>query len=42
MFILSGVRQPPMLQQYKLSQNQVHGSPGSNYQQAAVAQNSPG
>ncbi|CAF99210.1 unnamed protein product, partial [Tetraodon nigroviridis] len=36
------VRQQPMLQQYKLSQNQVHGSPGPNYQQTTVTQNSPG
>ncbi|XP_037608532.1 nipped-B-like protein B isoform X2 [Sebastes umbrosus] len=27
------VMQQPMIQQYKISQNQVHGSPGSNYQQ---------
>eukprot|EP00066_Takifugu_rubripes_P013950 XP_011603216.1 PREDICTED: nipped-B-like protein B isoform X2 [Takifugu rubripes] len=36
------VRQQPMMQQYKMSQNQVHGSPGSNYQQTTVTQNSPG
>uniref|UniRef100_H3CUG8 Nipped-B protein n=1 Tax=Tetraodon nigroviridis TaxID=99883 RepID=H3CUG8_TETNG len=31
-----------VLPQYKLSQNQVHGSPGPNYQQTTVTQNSPG
>ncbi|KAK1884482.1 Nipped-B-like protein B [Dissostichus eleginoides] len=28
------VMQQPMVQQFKISQNQVHGSPGSNYQQS--------
>ncbi|XP_034047622.1 nipped-B-like protein B [Thalassophryne amazonica] len=32
------VMQQPMIQQYKMSQNQVHGSPASNYQQATVPQ----
>lgn len=41
-FIPSDVRQQPMMQQYKMSQNQVHGSPGSNYQQTTVTQTSPG
>uniref|UniRef100_A0AAQ4PLU0 Nipped-B protein n=1 Tax=Gasterosteus aculeatus aculeatus TaxID=481459 RepID=A0AAQ4PLU0_GASAC len=36
------VMQQPMLQQYKLSQNQVHGSPGSNYQQTSVPQSPSG
>ncbi|XP_068608687.1 nipped-B-like protein B [Brachionichthys hirsutus] len=30
--------QQPMMPHYKVSQNQVHGSPGSNYQQATVHQ----
>lgn len=41
-YLFSGARQQPMMQQYKMSQNQVHGSPGSNYQQTTVTQNSPG
>uniref|UniRef100_A0A8C2ZHW6 Nipped-B protein n=1 Tax=Cyclopterus lumpus TaxID=8103 RepID=A0A8C2ZHW6_CYCLU len=32
----------PMMQQYKMSQNQVHGSPGSNYQQTTVPQSPSG
>ncbi|XP_076613509.1 nipped-B-like protein B isoform X3 [Chaetodon auriga] len=36
------VMQQPMMQQYKLSQNQVHGSPGSNYQQTTVPQSPSG
>ncbi|XP_037339727.2 nipped-B-like protein isoform X1 [Pungitius pungitius] len=36
------VMQQPMLQQYKISQNQVHGSPGSNYQQTTVPQSPSG
>lgn len=39
---LLGVMQQPMIQQYKISQNQVHGSPGSNYQQTAVPQSPSG
>ncbi|CAB1441659.1 unnamed protein product [Pleuronectes platessa] len=35
------VMQQPMMQQYKIAQNQMHGSPGSNYQQAAVPQSPP-
>ncbi|XP_055087467.1 nipped-B-like protein B isoform X2 [Periophthalmus magnuspinnatus] len=30
------VRQPSLIQQYKVTQNQVHGSPASNYQQTSV------
>ncbi|XP_068429605.1 nipped-B-like protein B isoform X2 [Clinocottus analis] len=36
------VMQQPMMQQYKISQNQVHGSPGSNYQQTTVPQSPSG
>ncbi|XP_034752577.1 nipped-B-like protein isoform X2 [Etheostoma cragini] len=36
------VMQQPMMQQYKMSQNQVHGSPGSNFQQTTVPQSPPG
>ncbi|KAK9532406.1 hypothetical protein VZT92_009788 [Zoarces viviparus] len=36
------VMQQPMMQQYKMSQNQVHGSPGSNYQQTSVPQSPSG
>uniref|UniRef100_A0A8C2ZGU9 Nipped-B protein n=1 Tax=Cyclopterus lumpus TaxID=8103 RepID=A0A8C2ZGU9_CYCLU len=39
---LLGVMQQPMMQQYKMSQNQVHGSPGSNYQQTTVPQSPSG
>lgn len=44
-FLLSqpvGVLQQPLIQQYKVPQNQVHGSPGSNYQQTTVAQSPSG
>uniref|UniRef100_A0A3Q1J4Q2 Nipped-B protein n=1 Tax=Anabas testudineus TaxID=64144 RepID=A0A3Q1J4Q2_ANATE len=37
-----GVIQQPLMQQYKISQNQVHGSPASNYQQTAVPQSPSG
>uniref|UniRef100_A0A8D0D6G7 Nipped-B protein n=1 Tax=Sander lucioperca TaxID=283035 RepID=A0A8D0D6G7_SANLU len=37
-----GGKEEPMMQQYKVSQNQVHGSPGSNYQQTTVPQSPPG
>ncbi|XP_026212056.1 nipped-B-like protein A isoform X2 [Anabas testudineus] len=36
------VIQQPLMQQYKISQNQVHGSPASNYQQTAVPQSPSG
>ncbi|XP_054468120.1 nipped-B-like protein [Anoplopoma fimbria] len=36
------VMQQPIMQQYKVSQNQVHGSPGSNYQQTTVPQSPSG
>ncbi|KAM4527458.1 nipped-B-like protein B isoform 2-T4 [Odontesthes bonariensis] len=36
------VLQPPLIQQYKISQNQVHGSPGLNYQQTTVSQSPSG
>ncbi|XP_041825130.1 nipped-B-like protein B [Melanotaenia boesemani] len=36
------VLQQPLIQQYKISQNQVHGSPGLNYQQTTVAQSPSG
>ncbi|XP_041815980.1 nipped-B-like protein isoform X1 [Chelmon rostratus] len=36
------VMQQPMMQQYKMSQNQMHGSPGSNYQQTTVPQSPSG
>ncbi|XP_069028403.1 nipped-B-like protein B isoform X2 [Embiotoca jacksoni] len=36
------VMQQPMIQQYKISQNQVHGSPASNYQQTSVPQSPSG
>ncbi|XP_040014225.1 nipped-B-like protein isoform X2 [Xiphias gladius] len=36
------VIQQPMMQQYKISQNQVHGSPASNYQQTTVPQSPSG
>uniref|UniRef100_A0A3Q1BMG9 Nipped-B protein n=1 Tax=Amphiprion ocellaris TaxID=80972 RepID=A0A3Q1BMG9_AMPOC len=39
---LWGVMQQPMMQQYKMSQNQVHGSPASNYQQTTVPQSPSG
>uniref|UniRef100_A0A3Q3B2G1 Nipped-B protein n=1 Tax=Kryptolebias marmoratus TaxID=37003 RepID=A0A3Q3B2G1_KRYMA len=32
----------PLIQQYKISQNQVHGSPASNYQQTTVPQSPSG
>uniref|UniRef100_A0A3Q3QRL1 Nipped-B protein n=1 Tax=Monopterus albus TaxID=43700 RepID=A0A3Q3QRL1_MONAL len=32
----------PLIQQYKISQNQVHGSPASNYQQSSVPQSPSG
>lgn len=41
-FYLLGVRQQPMMQPYKMSQNQVHGSPASNYQQTTVPQSPSG
>ncbi|XP_055007251.1 nipped-B-like protein B, partial [Boleophthalmus pectinirostris] len=34
--VWGGVRQPSLIQQYKVTQNQVHGSPASNYQQTSV------
>nr|XP_046230499.1 nipped-B-like protein B isoform X2 [Scatophagus argus] len=40
--VWGGVMQQPMMQQYKISQNQVHGSPGSNYQQTTVPQSPSG
>lgn len=36
------VRQQSLIQQYKVSQNQVHGSPASNYQQSSVPQSPSG
>ncbi|XP_072228076.1 nipped-B-like protein B isoform X8 [Leuresthes tenuis] len=36
------VLQQPLIQQYKISQNQVHGSPGLNYQQTTVSQSPSG
>ncbi|XP_023275339.1 nipped-B-like protein A [Seriola lalandi dorsalis] len=36
------VMQQPLMQQYKISQNQVHGSPASNYQQTTVPQSPSG
>lgn len=39
---LLGVMQQPMMQQYKISQNQVHGSPATNYQQTTVPQSPSG
>uniref|UniRef100_A0A3Q1ETJ2 Nipped-B protein n=1 Tax=Acanthochromis polyacanthus TaxID=80966 RepID=A0A3Q1ETJ2_9TELE len=40
--VWGGVMQQPMMQQYKMSQNQVHGSPASNYQQTTVPQSPSG
>ncbi|KAM9307263.1 nipped-B-like protein B isoform 2-T2 [Pholidichthys leucotaenia] len=40
--VWGGVMQQPMVQQYKISQNQVHGSPASNYQQSTVPQSPSG
>uniref|UniRef100_A0A671YEN7 Nipped-B protein n=1 Tax=Sparus aurata TaxID=8175 RepID=A0A671YEN7_SPAAU len=40
--VWGGVMQQPLMQQYKISQNQVHGSPGSNYQQTTVPQSPSG
>ncbi|XP_067339450.1 nipped-B-like protein B isoform X2 [Channa argus] len=40
--VLGGVIQQPLIQQYKISQNQVHGSPTSNYQQSTVSQSPSG
>uniref|UniRef100_M3ZSI3 Nipped-B protein n=1 Tax=Xiphophorus maculatus TaxID=8083 RepID=M3ZSI3_XIPMA len=34
MLTFASVLQQPLIQQYKISQNQVHGSPASNYQQS--------
>ncbi|XP_058473856.1 nipped-B-like protein B isoform X2 [Solea solea] len=36
------VMQQPMVQQYKISQNQMHGSPASNYQQTTVPESPSG
>ncbi|XP_029025412.1 nipped-B-like protein isoform X2 [Betta splendens] len=36
------VIQQPLIQQYKISQNQVHGSPASNYQQTSIPQSPSG
>uniref|UniRef100_A0A665VVW0 Nipped-B protein n=1 Tax=Echeneis naucrates TaxID=173247 RepID=A0A665VVW0_ECHNA len=40
--VQGGVMQQPLMQQYKISQNQVHGSPASNYQQTTVPQSPSG
>ncbi|XP_024859838.1 nipped-B-like protein B isoform X2 [Kryptolebias marmoratus] len=40
--VLGGALQQPLIQQYKISQNQVHGSPASNYQQTTVPQSPSG
>uniref|UniRef100_A0A3Q3M6J1 Nipped-B protein n=1 Tax=Mastacembelus armatus TaxID=205130 RepID=A0A3Q3M6J1_9TELE len=37
-----GVMQQPMVQQYKIPQNPVHGSPASNFQQTTVPQSPSG
>nr|XP_020474285.1 nipped-B-like protein A [Monopterus albus] len=40
--VWGGVMTQPLIQQYKISQNQVHGSPASNYQQSSVPQSPSG
>uniref|UniRef100_A0A665VVG1 Nipped-B protein n=1 Tax=Echeneis naucrates TaxID=173247 RepID=A0A665VVG1_ECHNA len=39
---VQGGKKEPLMQQYKISQNQVHGSPASNYQQTTVPQSPSG